>query len=289
MKKLLFSIPFLITLFSQAQTEIKCVVGDEHVLVPGTHTYIVPPAGYTAASSFIGFQQIGSSSSLMINEMPAPIKEILPALTAPALETQGVVVRNITDIAFNGYQGKLVEAEQFAYGTMFTKDILAYGDETFTLFAFGMCPKELPELRDDQLASLKSMVYDESASIDPEEAAPYAIDVSGTKFEFANGTMGALSYTVGGHFPSKGPDRSVVMAGSSMGEAQFGDDHKLYAINRMKLYPTVTNINPDDVKEVTIDGLKGYEILSYGKTTKPARMSCCFKLCCFLSSFITQW
>ena len=87
-----------------------------HAIVKGTKMSLIPPDGFTQASNFNGFHQIGSRSSIMVIEIPGPYNEVSAALTK--------------------------EGEQFAQGIMFTTYILVFGSEEFTVLINAMFPKE---------------------------------------------------------------------------------------------------------------------------------------------------
>ncbi|HEX5590949.1 MAG TPA: hypothetical protein VFX65_11720, partial [Candidatus Limnocylindrales bacterium] len=67
------------------------------VLVPGTHAALVPPEGFTASATFVGFEH-ESGASIVIAELPGPYDEIVPGLTDEGFAGQGVTVTARTEL-----------------------------------------------------------------------------------------------------------------------------------------------------------------------------------------------
>ena len=240
----------------------------EHINVKGTKISIVPPKGWTAASNFNGFQQMGSSSSLMVLEIPGPYSEVSKGLTEEGLKTQGVILDKKRNITVNGLNGEYIVAKQFAYETMFGKYILVFGNEQTSFLVNGMFPIDFKnELGKEIEKSMLSVIYEPNKEIDPLRSVNFEIDVSNSKFTFAKMMSNTLIYTVDGIIPTESADKTTLIVGTSLGKIEM-EDKKQYSINRIKQYPSIKNVESKDIESVTIDDVSGYEIIAYGKNEK---------------------
>lgn len=262
----------VLTLCSYGQpknnAEIKNELTPGHINVKGTKISIVPPKGWTVATNFNGFQQTGSSSSIMIVEIPGPYSEVTEGLTNEGLKSQGVIVDNKRKITVNGMMADYIVARQFAYETMFGKYILVIGNEQTSFFINGMFPIDFEkELGKEIEKSMLSLVYEPNKEIDPLKSVNFEIDVSQTKFKFAKMMSNTLLYSVDGLIPTESFDKTTLMVGTSFGKTEM-EDKKQYSINRIKQFPTIKNVESEKIEPVIIDDVSGYEIVAYGKEEK---------------------
>ena len=110
--------------------------------------------------------------------------------------------------------------------------------------------------------SLLSVYYDKRRVVDPLEGIKFSINVSNSKFKFANTMSGTVIYTVDGQVPPQSVDKTMLMASNSIGSGDM-KLNKGFAIERMKNLPVKTYVNENEIIEVEINGLKGYELISY--------------------------
>ena len=68
-----------------------------------------------------------------------------------------------------------------------------------------------------------------------------------------------LAYSVDGKMPTESEDKANFMAGKSLGKVLVPNPRK-DALNRLK---KLDEVEPEEVNEIEIDGLKGYEIVAY--------------------------
>jgi hypothetical protein len=74
---------------------------DGHIKVSGTKCRLVPPSGFVAATSFSGCQNIETSASIMISELPAPYQTLVDGFTVEALKTRGMTLISKQAIDYN--------------------------------------------------------------------------------------------------------------------------------------------------------------------------------------------
>jgi hypothetical protein len=265
MTKLLLTLIGLLTISSTfGQGEINNTKTGKHKQIAGTKFFLVPPTGFTAATTFQGYQQMHSGASILVMEIPGPFSESTKGFNEQGLKTQGVVLKKKEEIKVNGNQGLFLTTDQFAYGTNYSKYILVFGDSKATYMVNGTFPKEVTELEKDIRESMFSVVYESGLTVDPLSAVSFTVDTENTKLKFGKSMTGMLLYTVDGKVPTESNDKTTFIVGLSLANVQTGDK-KLTAITRLKRMPyTDLKIDENEISEIEIDGISGYEIVGEG-------------------------
>lgn len=115
------------------------------VRVPGTDVWMVPAAGFLAASSFAGFADT-SGAAIEVTEVPEPYDVIAPQVTAAELATQGIDLDTRDDVTLaDGRAAILVSGTQTINGVDMQKVILVTGDDTTTAFVTANVPFASPD------------------------------------------------------------------------------------------------------------------------------------------------
>jgi hypothetical protein len=248
------------------QRNINTTRTDKHQQVAGTKVFFVPPVDFTAATTFSGFQQESSGASIMVMEIPGPLAEVSKGFTPEAFKTKQMLVKSKEEIVVNGKSGFLFTTEQQAFGITFAKYVLIFGDNKETTMINGTYPQQAAEVESVILEAMLSVFRDSELVVDPLVSAPFTLDVTNTKLKFAQSISGNLVYTPDGKIPSTSPDRTVLMAGRSLGNVPTATvDKKQAAIVRLNKMPLEdVKYDEGDIKEITIDGISGYEIVAEG-------------------------
>lgn len=243
---------------------IEPEISSEHVNVKGTKISIIPPEGWNQANSFNGFQQLGTTKSIMVTELSASFLEMKEGMTRANLMTKGVVLKKKNTIYINGSEGLIIEADQFANGIEYRKYILVFGDEETSFMINGIFPSSLEEEIGKRVReSIFTVVYEPNKEIDPFENIGFVIDVSETNLKFAKMISNMLIYNADGKMPTESDDKVSILVGTSFGKLDI-EDKKIFAINRMKQNPPIDIIEPENIKSISIDDISGYEIVGYG-------------------------
>lgn len=207
----------------------------------------------------------------MIVEMPGPFSEITKAFTKSGLKTQGVDLIEKRDLKINDLPAVFIEAEQTAYGILFNKYILTFGNESNTIMINGMFPKELnKQLSAAMKKSLFSVVYESIKNVNPIDEIAYTVDIEDTKLKYANVLANAVLYTVDGKVPTESDDKTFYTIASSLGKIEIVNK-KQYAIDRLNKTATIENINLDNITDIQINGFLGYEIIAQGTDEKTGK------------------
>jgi len=258
---LLFHLIYLSTAFCQEEVNNKKT--DQHRLVTGSKIFIVPPADFVAAIQFQGFQQAKTGASIMVVEMPGSFTETSAGFTEAGFQKQRMLLKQKQAININGNNGFLITVEQAAYGIMYSKYILAFATGNTTQLINAIFPKEAIALGADMLKSILSVVYEPQLSVNPNSSL-FSIDVTDTKLKLAKNMSGTLLYTTDGNVPPQSEDKTSFIVSPSLGNMYFPDKKQAF-IERMKKLPYKNlTINEHSIKEVTIDGIGGYEFTSEG-------------------------
>ncbi len=254
--KLLLLLPFiLLAQIAPAQT-------GKHIKVPGTKCSLVPPAGFVAATTFSGFQNEETGASIMVNELPAPYPELADGFTAEALASRGMMMLNKETIDFNGTKATFISLSQPANGTTYLKQMLIFGDDKHTVMINGIYPEASKNLEAGIRAALLSTVYNNAQKEDPLEAAAFTVDTRDTDFKLIKYMAGSLLYSTDGKMPT---DKPTLIVGNSVAKVS-ATDLKKYAEERFKKLPGGEHAVIKTTNEITVDDLKGYEIVADSKT-----------------------
>ncbi|NNV55113.1 PsbP-related protein [Limnovirga soli] len=230
--------------------------------VSGTKCSLVAPSGFVAATSFSGFQNIKNGASIVINELPTPYQSLVEGFTAEALKSKGMILVKKETIDFNGAKATLINLTQSANGTTYLKQMLVFGDTKNTVIVNGIYPEASKEIGAKIKEALLSTVYSNSQTDKPLEASTFGIDVKDTDFKLLKNMSGSFLYSTDGKFPSEKP---TLIVGNSIAKIA-SQNQKKYSEERLKKLPGGELSVIKEIKEISVDNLKGYEIVADGKT-----------------------
>lgn len=257
----------LILLFSStllcAQQVIKNIPSEAHQNIRGTKISIVPPEGFTSGLNFFGLQQAESGSSIMVVDIPGPYSAVSKGITKENMLSKGVEVSSIENMTLNGLPAVFVTGRQYANGNSYIKYILVLGSELETIMINGVCPETFSEIGNKIKESMLSVIYNAGQKTDVLAHLDYSIDVTGAKLKFAKSLSNSIIFSVDGQVPAASADKTSLIVAKSFSPVT-ATDKKLYAINRVKQTPMEVS-SVDSVREITIDGISGYEIEAKGK------------------------
>lgn len=254
--KIRFLLSFLFVgqlVFGQTEKLIK---------VAGTKCSLIPPAGFVAATTFSGFQNAEKGASIMINELPTPYQSLVEGFTAEALASRGMKLIKKETIDFNGSKATLINLTQPANGTTYLKQMLVFGDKQGTVLVNGIYPEASKEIEGQIKEALLSTVYNSLQNDNPLEAATFTIDIKDTDFKLIKYVSGSLLYSTDGKIPTEKP---TIIVGNSIAKVST-QNQKTFAEERLKKLPRGELSVIKGVQAITIDNLKGFEIVANGKT-----------------------
>jgi hypothetical protein len=230
--------------------------------VPGTKCSLIPPAGFVAATTFSGFQHIETGASIMINELPAPYESIVDGFTADALLTRSMTLISKETIDFNSAKATLIKVKQPANGTTYIKQMLIFGDTKSTILVNGTYPEASKNIEPKIKEAMLSSVYNPSQDDNAIDAASFTVDIKDTDLKLVKYISGSLLYSTDGKKPD---EKATLIVANSLSKVPSQNQQK-YAEERLKKHPRGEFFVIKENKEITIDNLKGYEIVADSKT-----------------------
>lgn len=239
----------------------------EHIFVGGTKIAMIPPENFIKATAFSGFQQPKTNASIMITELPAPYSVLVKNFTAETLKSRGMDLLSKEDVMFQGQPAVIYKVKQAAQGVMFVKYLLVFGDEKGVVMLNGIFPESETSLEESIKKALYSSIYQKDKVVNPFEDAPFQIDLINSNLKFANAISGTLLFTSDGFVPVKSTDKAFFSVGQAITNLMISD-RKQFAIDRLKMLPNGTKITVENIAEVSIDKMSGYEINAWGEDEK---------------------
>lgn len=231
--------------------------------VPGTSVIVIPPEGFTKAERFPGFMNEAIGASIMISEIPGPFIEATGGFDDPKkIEAQGMKLLNKSSVMAGGRSAILLDIEQFAYGTMFKKWLLAVDRSGSTALIVATYPSAANKGLAEQLKEAVLGVSFGEIS-DPKEALSFTVMPS-PPFEIAKIMGQTLIMSVNGEFPVKDENLPFMILALSPNKDNVISDKKAFAENVVKQTATVKNITIQRTEPIKIDSLMGYAIVAEG-------------------------
>lgn len=236
--------------------------------IPGTKISMNPPPGFIAADHFPGFFHPEADSSIMVTEMPGPYSEITKGFNKVDLSAQGMSLIEKKPATVCENDGLLIHISQAVQNRQYEKWVVAFGSQDETSLVAAIFPQEL---RDQLSNTLRSCILGIRCSSDSDsnllEGLAFSI-YSTPKMKFARRMGNTLTMTKDGGFPAKNKTDPLLVAGASISPGLKIDDKKSFAMRRIRQTATLRDLEVLDVKEITIDGLAGYEITARGTDKK---------------------
>ncbi len=235
---------------------------EKHSKVLGTKCSMIAPSGFIVASNFSGFMNVASGASIMINEIPTAYQTMADGFTADAMKTKGITLLSKETIDFNNAKGTLIYGSQAANGIIYLKQILLFGDKNGTVIVNGIYPEALKDIEPEIKNALLSTVYDASAKENLQDAVKFTLEIENTDFKLVKYMAGSALYSIDSKIPTEKP---IFIVNNSIMKIEV-ENKKKYSEERLKSMPGGEQSEIKEINEVSIDGLKGYEIVADNKT-----------------------
>ncbi len=237
---------------------------DQLVVFPAVELALPQPVGFEQATSFHGFQQSSTSSSVMMTVIPGSFKEVTRGFDQKGLATRGISLLSRQTIKIQKQPGFLLHVAQSAAGSKFLKWIVVFGDDQKTNIVTATF---LSENAAKLSAPLKKVVL----SVTPSQRAisanvlalPFAVTaVKGMNLVKKLTGIGKVAvFTKDGNMPIGSPADPLFLIAPSLGEVSVGDE-KMFATRRLSNYPQADIVTMKSSQPITIDNLSGWEIVA---------------------------
>jgi hypothetical protein len=230
--------------------------------VPGTKCSLIPPKGFVAATRFSGFQNSEIGASIILTEIPGSYRFIVDGMTAEKCAVEGIILTGKQTIDLNGLDATMLNASQYINGITYLKQMLVFGDPKNTVLVNGVYPEGSKIIARDIKTALLSTVCKNDQKYHADDAFTFTIDVVGTDFKLAKSLTGNQLYSIGDQ-PQKGKPTLIISCSISK---VFPKDKKAYSEKRLNDLPIGNQKEVQEINEVTIDNLDGFEITAKGLT-----------------------
>jgi hypothetical protein len=238
------------------------------VVFPEVGLAVPQPIGFTKATSFYGFEQSSSNSSVMLTKIPGPFSEVTKEFNKTGLASKGISLRSQKNVKVDNRNGLLFNVSQSAYGQKFLKWILVFGDEQSTNIVVATFLEQNAAKISEPLKKVLLGVS-ASASSPRVSSLPFTVTaVEGLSLVQKIAGMGKVAvFTKDGNVPLTSPNDPLFMVAPSLGNIPI-DDRKSFANRRLSGYPGTDIIAIKSINEISIDNLPGWEIIANAQDKK---------------------
>lgn len=231
---------------------------------------IQQPIGFKKATSFYGFEQSASNSSVVLTKIPGPYSAIAQGFDKKKLAARGITLISKQPVKIDRQQGILLQITQRAYGEQFRKWVLVFGNEQSTQVITATFLDANSQKIGEPLKKVLLTVVPGSVSAMPTKSSlPFTVTaVEGLlPVSAVVGTGKIAAFTNNGKIPLANPSDPLFVVTVSLGDIPV-DDRKAFATNRLSNYPQTEIAKITATNEVTIDNLPGWEIIADGRDSQ---------------------
>jgi hypothetical protein len=223
---------------------------------------IPQPSGFTKATSFNGFEQADTKSSVMLSKIPGPFAAVTKGFDKSTLASRGIDLISKQSVKIDNQQGFLLKVSQSAYGQKFLKWILVFGNEQDTKIVTATFPIDGAPKLSDRLKQVILAVAPSKIAAPDVSALPFTITaVEGLVRVTKITSFGkSAAFTKDGNMPSSSVITDpLFIVTPSLGAVPV-DDRKAFAQKRLSNYPQIEIEKVTAINEISIDNLPGWEI-----------------------------
>lgn len=201
MQKILYFF-LLVSLSAHGQTstdKIKPVIDNaktsQHVNVPGTRLYIIPPPGFKTMTNFTGLQKGETSMVQVYDLVGGNFYKNAADFTKARFEKDGINVFDYQEIKVNGYPAKYIAMQSQPAAKTYA---MVFGDTSFSTMIMAACPATDAVTDKEIINSLNTICYDKNKKIDPFETANFSLDEKVSRFKFFRYNINMYIYMIDG-------------------------------------------------------------------------------------------
>jgi hypothetical protein len=242
---------------------IRNSVTSQHVHIPGTRVFIIPPAGYTEAAAYQGLQRDGNTGVIIYDVVKGNYYGTASSFTPESLEQNGMKVYLSKEISVDGYPAKFIHVQ----GDIVTKSYnLVFGDSTFSTIVMGFYLNGDKAAERQIIDAFNSIAYDKSIHIDPFDAAFFSFDESRTKYKLYVYSSTIYSYTIGGKDNSDEQGLQRLTA-TEMTNVTAGGEEGIAGLALQKAGQLgLDSLQVTSSGATVINGYRAYEIIATGRS-----------------------
>jgi hypothetical protein len=241
---------------------------NEIVDFPEVGLLVPKPDGFEKATSFHGFQQVSSSSSILLIKVPGPFSKIQNSVNKSNFRKANLSLISKQSIKINNQNGLLLKVEQTAFGQKVQKWIVMFGYEsnTYTIIA-NFLKENAPKLSELMKKSiLASTISLSSPTVSTLPFTTKAVDGL-IMVQSLSGLGKIAGFTKDGRFSQRSPQDPLFLVAPSLGDVLVLDS-KSFANRRLYQHKGTKIRSIKSTNEITIDNLSGWEIEAIGQDQK---------------------
>jgi hypothetical protein len=228
------------------------------VRVPGTKVSLTPPAGFTLAQQYPGFEREADRATIMVTELPTDASEMTRAMTRDALASRGMMLMASSNQVINGKPARLLNVRQGSPNGDVLKWMLIAGDRTTTIMIVGTFPADSPyNIGTSIQHALLSSSWGQAAP-DAFEGLPFRITPT-SRLKLARRVGNMLTLTESGTMGSPGSSEAIYLVGHSIGHGDVGDLRNFSEV-RARQTTLTKSVGNFRGRTVQVDGLDAYEL-----------------------------
>ena len=229
--------------------------------IPGTTIDITPPTGFVASDRFPGFYNMETGASILVTTVQMKYSELAGNFRDEAqLTAQNMELISLSDTTIAGVEAKLLHVAQEAMEISWEKwvVVLNQGEKTTVVTA-----TFIQSSVDSFKSAMKSAVTELKIGkeLDPYDALHFTIKTEGS-FEISTVLGQNVILAPNGVFPLKKNGDPYFLMGLSLSEEYTINNPRAFATKRMMDVKEMNSISIRHTKEVTINGLSGFEIVA---------------------------
>ena len=169
---------------------------NEHILIPGTRLYIIPPSGFRLASNYLGMER-DDSTSLHVTDYTF-MNYFEESTRLIESQREGFITLEYKESStVDGYSCKFWHTDNEFFGRGIT---FMFGDSSFMVTLLAIYKTDDLVVEEEIKKSLATVVYDKSVAMDYFAPLPIVIDSQHTPFILDRYTQDTF------HYVSKGDE-----------------------------------------------------------------------------------
>lgn len=245
----------------------QATAAEEARPVKGTHVIVTPPAGFTAADRFPGYQSEETGASIMVTELPGPFEKVSAGMTEAGFKTQGITLLNKNEVTFGTHKGLIFSLSQTAQGIDFRKWIGLFGDDKVTYLVTATFPEEADRELSEPLKKAVLAARITNEKIDPFDGVTFRI-IPAKDMKIAKVLGNSIILTKGGAFPANAEEIPLMVAAASGSVDMKVSERKDFAEARFRKTAKLEKITIKSTESITVDGLEGFESIGEAEDAK---------------------
>jgi hypothetical protein len=169
--------------------DVMSTVSDRHKLTPGTHISLVPPKGWKVSTKLAGYEGPDGSSVLMAFEVPVAVeKSINDLMNGNTATERGFKPVYSNRFTMNGYKA----ARYIGSNGAVEMHMMAFGDETFTVFLNGVYKADDPNAQQEMVSALNTTIYSKEIKVEPLSQSHFYLSFEDYGYKFVTNVMGSI-------------------------------------------------------------------------------------------------